>query len=201
MTEQRLDRPAQHSPAAPAASEGMSVRAGAPTPSDLRGAPPPLDAGSEPSSDARAENSEIERRVLALERILQALVAHMAETEPKFLARLSDSFCVPLRMTQAEHDYTDTDSYAAEFVRSVVRLGDRVTVNPPEIAKLRRTGGRALSSRPDVEPPAALAPIQVHQAGGVWHVTRDGRFYGDFFKEEDALRAAATAGAVGGATP
>ena len=98
MTEQRLDRPAQHSPAAPAASEGMSVRAGAPTPPDLRGAPPPLDAGSEPSSDARAENSEIERRVLALERILQALVAHMAETEPKFLARLSDSFCVPLRM-------------------------------------------------------------------------------------------------------
>lgn len=175
----------------------MAARAGAPP--DLCGAPPSPGAGSEGSSDARAENSEIERRLLALERILQVLVAHMAETEPKFLARLNDSFCMPLRMMQAEHDYTDTDSYAADFVRSVISLADRAVTQRPEVARPRRAKGRALSSGPAVEPPVALPPIQVHQAGGVWHVTKDGRFYGDFFKEEDALRAAAAAGTVGGA--
>jgi hypothetical protein len=35
------------------------------------------------------ENTDLERRVLAHEQILQALIAHMAETEPKFLDRLN----------------------------------------------------------------------------------------------------------------
>ena len=34
------------------------------------------------------ENTDLERRVLAHERILQVLISHMAESEPKFLDRL-----------------------------------------------------------------------------------------------------------------
>jgi len=34
------------------------------------------------------ENTDLERRVLAHERILQILIVHMAESEPKFLDRL-----------------------------------------------------------------------------------------------------------------
>jgi hypothetical protein len=34
------------------------------------------------------ENTDLERRVLAHEQILQVLIAHMAEAEPKFLDRL-----------------------------------------------------------------------------------------------------------------
>jgi hypothetical protein len=47
----------------------------------------------------------------------------MAETEPKFLLRLTDTFCVPMKMERHEQDYTDTDSYAEEFIRSVAGLG------------------------------------------------------------------------------
>ena len=38
------------------------------------------------------ENTDLERRVLAHERILQVLIAHMAESEPKFLDRLKAIF-------------------------------------------------------------------------------------------------------------
>jgi hypothetical protein len=38
------------------------------------------------------ENTDLERRVLAHEQILQVLIAHMAEGEPKFLDRLQQIF-------------------------------------------------------------------------------------------------------------
>ena len=38
------------------------------------------------------ENTDLERRVLAHEQILQVLIAHMAEAEPKFLDRLQQIF-------------------------------------------------------------------------------------------------------------
>lgn len=46
----------------------------------------------------------------------------------------------------------------------------------------------APSFRPaETLPVPAVPRIQVCQTGGVWHVTKDGRFHGDFFKQEDAL--------------
>lgn len=42
------------------------------------------------------EETDLERRVLAHERILQALIAHMAEADPQFIARLSAVFSDPL---------------------------------------------------------------------------------------------------------
>jgi len=38
------------------------------------------------------ENTDLERRVLAHEQILQVLIAHMAEAEPNFLDRLQQIF-------------------------------------------------------------------------------------------------------------
>jgi len=38
------------------------------------------------------ENTDLERRVLAHEQILQVPIAHMAEAEPKFLERLEQIF-------------------------------------------------------------------------------------------------------------
>jgi hypothetical protein len=38
------------------------------------------------------EDTDLERRVLAHEQILQVLIAHMAEAEPKFLDRLQQIF-------------------------------------------------------------------------------------------------------------
>ena len=40
----------------------------------------------------------------------------------------------------------------------------------------------------------ALPRIRMRHAGGVWRVTRDGRFHGDFSKEEYALAAVEAAG-------
>jgi len=75
----------------------------------------------ERTSAARSKITEPERRILAHEQILQALIGHMAETEPKFLVRLADIFCVPPDMTLHEHDYTDTASYAEQFIHRLRR--------------------------------------------------------------------------------
>lgn len=69
-----------------------------------------------------AENTELERRVLAHEQILQVLIAHMAESEPKFLARLRDVFTRRHQLGANEQDYTDTAAYAEEFIQEVTRL-------------------------------------------------------------------------------
>lgn len=190
MTEERFELPAQLSIALPDASKVKS-------PGDRSATAEPMLVRNH-SSAARAEDSDLERRFLALERVLQALVAHMAEAEPKFLARLTETFCVPLRMTRIEHDYTDIESHAAEFVRSVVCLGEKAARKLPETVRNRRLDGSASSSRPGATLPLLAVPcIQVRQTGGVWHVTKDGRFLGDFFKEKDALTAVETAAGTG----
>ncbi len=65
------------------------------------------------------EQTDLERRVLAHERILQALIAHIAEDQPKFLDRLRAVFMHTHTLGANEHDYVDTDQYARQFVRQV----------------------------------------------------------------------------------
>ena len=48
------------------------------------------------------ENTDLERRVLAHEQILQVLIAHLAEAEPKFLERLQHIFTNPPRTGRRE---------------------------------------------------------------------------------------------------
>jgi hypothetical protein len=46
----------------------------------------------------------------------------MAESEPKFLARLREVFTQRHRLGTREQDYTDTAAYAEEFIQEVSRL-------------------------------------------------------------------------------
>jgi len=76
------------------------------------------------------ENTDLERRVLAHEWILQILIAHMSEAEPKFLERLQQTFIEKLHPGAAEHDYTDTLEYAHRFIDQVVRLKATPHIGP-----------------------------------------------------------------------
>jgi hypothetical protein len=71
------------------------------------------------------ENTDLERRVLAHEQILQVLIAHMAEAEPKFLDRLQQIFTKHHTLGADEQDYTGTAAYAEQFIQQVVRLRDK----------------------------------------------------------------------------
>jgi len=75
------------------------------------------------------ESTNLERRVLAHEQILQVLIAHMAEAEPRFLDRLQQIFTKHHTLGDNEgdneQDYTDTAAYAEQFIHQVVRLRDR----------------------------------------------------------------------------
>jgi hypothetical protein len=71
------------------------------------------------------ENTDLERRVLAHEQILQVLIAHMAEAEPRFLDRLQQIFTKHHTLGANEQDYTDTAAYAEQFIQQVVRLRDK----------------------------------------------------------------------------
>ena len=64
------------------------------------------------------ENTDLERRVLAHEQILQVLIAHMAEAEPKFLDRLQQRF--------TKHHTLGADEHRGPraMLRVVVRLID-----------------------------------------------------------------------------
>lgn len=72
------------------------------------------------------ENTDLERRVLAHEQVLQVLIAHLAEAEPKFLDRLQQIFTRHHVMGADEQDYTDTSQYAEQFIRQVKRLREKV---------------------------------------------------------------------------
>jgi hypothetical protein len=72
------------------------------------------------------ENTDLERRVLAHEQILQVLIAHLAEAEPKFLERLQHIFSHHRVMGAEEQDYTDTSQYAEQFIQQVMRLRKKV---------------------------------------------------------------------------
>lgn len=71
------------------------------------------------------ENTDLERRVLAHEQILQVLIAHMAEAEPKFLDRLKEVFTQHHILGANEQDYTDTAAYAVQFIQQVARLTNK----------------------------------------------------------------------------
>ena len=147
---------------------------------------PPKAARPKPS-----ETTDLERRVLAHERILQALIAHITETEPKFLARLSERFSEPMQMVRREHDYTDTDPYAEDFIRAVVSLGAEPAGKavPPVKSEYRRaqTADLPLAEKQLIGSPTR---IRIRENGGIWQVTVDGRFYGQYMKEEHALAVA-----------
>ncbi|HEY2047995.1 MAG TPA: hypothetical protein VGH03_01530 [Caulobacteraceae bacterium] len=136
------------------------------------------------------ENTDLERRVLAHEQILQALMAQLAEGRPGFLDRMRERFASARRGAH-EHDYVETADYAEAFLRGVMRLG-RVnrdaTRGPP-------SGSRpATSAGPVIRGANSRVVIRSARSGGVWHVTRNGDFLGDYVSEGAARLAAESAG-------
>lgn len=136
--------------------------------------------------------TDLGRRVLAHERILQALIAYMSRAEPRFVDHLRERFVEPMDLARNEHDDTDSDAYAAEFIRVVMLLGP---------ARQRGTRGTAMAedhgqiarakSLGSAGPQPIRDRVQVTQRSGIWHVTLDGAFRGDYRDEEHALATAA----------
>lgn len=138
------------------------------------------------------ETTELERRVLAHERILQSLIAYMAQAEPRFLDHLSKTFVEPMAMARREQDFTDTDDYAEEFVRAVAALGEayRTRERVSRDRRVSRTGAGATAGLADRRPGDQ---VRVQERNGVWSVLVDGRFRGDYLTREHAETAAALA--------
>lgn len=136
------------------------------------------------------ENTDLERRVLAHERILQVLIAHMAEAEPRFLDRLRTVFSDPMRVSRAEHDYTDTDAYAERFIREVLRLGD--WARRPHVPREQPQSSLSPERNADAstKPSNAITILfQMRHRAGIWEVTKDGAFFGHYHHQQQAWEA------------
>lgn len=130
-----------------------------------------------------AEDTPLERRTLAHEQILQALMAQLAEGQPDFLTRMHERFASARRGAH-EYDYVETADYAEAFLHEVERLVRVRTAVAPH----------ALAAMPPPRPSAGPTDaVTIHSARlhGVWHVTRNGAFVGDYIAEGPALEAAA----------
>lgn len=144
------------------------------------------------------ENTDLERRVLAHEQILQALMAQLEERDPGLLDRMRDRF-TSARRGAHEHDYVETADHAEAFLHEVMRLSrgqaKPITLAPQAAATLPTSPTNAAARRAVV--------IRTAAVGGVWHVTQDGVFLGDYLAEGPARNAAADAArqiAAGGGT-
>lgn len=139
-----------------------------------------------------AEDTDLERRVLAHEQILQALIAHMVETEPKFLERLSATFSHPVRLGAENVSYTDTAAYAARFVREVIRLGEAPdTQTTSKVAlwdDLWPTSGETGLVNENVP-----VRFEIRQRDDMWEVIRNGRLAGGYISRDGAVEAAQSA--------
>ena len=65
------------------------------------------------------ENTDLERRVLAHERILRALIRHIAEEQPDILMRLKQTFSLGHVLGEDEQDYVSTQQYGDQFIREI----------------------------------------------------------------------------------
>jgi hypothetical protein len=135
------------------------------------------------------ENTDLERRVLAHEQILQALIAYMVESDPEMLKRMTAAFSNPVRLDHTG-DYTDTAAYAARFVREVIRLGrpEDAAANVSLVAlwdDLWPTSGEANLLNENVP-----VRFEINKRDDLWEVTRDGRLSGGYVSQKGALEAA-----------
>ena len=133
--------------------------------------------------------------VLAHERILQALIAHLAEVEPQFIDRLNSVFSETSQMDRCEHDYTDTHAYADQFVQEVLRLIARRSEpdaargpTPEHLTAFAESGDAGIP--PEVKP---VTLLEVSHRAGIWAVTKDGKFYGHYIGDQSAFDAAEAA--------
>lgn len=67
------------------------------------------------------DTTALERKVLAHEQILQLRIAHMAETEPRFLDRLKAGFSPPHRPGSKQVDTVNSSQHAEQFIDGMGR--------------------------------------------------------------------------------
>lgn len=141
------------------------------------------------------ETTDLERRVLAHERVLQALIAYMARTEPRFIDHLRDKFVEPMRMARHEHDFRETDDYAEEFIRAIIIIGEkrgaRLTKIDPGGAAPNSLQEQDPGDRPPNKQSGQLDRVLLRERGGVWEVRVDDVFHGDYRQKERAMAAMA----------
>lgn len=142
------------------------------------------------------DTTDLERRVLAHERILQSLIAYMSRTEPRFLDHLKKRFIDTMVVAQHEHNYRDVDDYAEEFIRAVMFLGEPSTPRAPDPQEGRMPFGKPgdqQSPEPALFPDLQPDRVQTQKRSGIWEVRVDGVFWGDYHQQEHARAAAALA--------
>lgn len=145
-------------------------------------------------SKTKPEVTDLERRVLAHERVLQSLIAFMARTEPRFIDHLRIRFVDPMSTARREHDHRETDDYAEEFIRAVMLLGELPSpkAKMPDVIDKQplppKSRGEQVSS---TDQPAQRGGVQLRERNGIWEVRVDGKFLGDYHRKEPALAAAA----------
>ena len=75
--------------------------------------------------------TELERRVLAHERILQALIGHLADDDADILTQLKARFGSGHDLGQYEQNYVSTDDFGDQFIRSIeLEVAGRQRQNP-----------------------------------------------------------------------
>ena len=143
---------------------------------------------------APPETTDLERRVLAHEKVLQALIAYMARTEPRFIDLLRERLVEPMSKARHEHDHRDPNDHAEEFIRGVMLLGEvrAPTAKVPDVTDTQAVPPRYRAEQgSSTHRPAQRGVVQVGERNGVWEVQVDGMFRGDYLQKEHALAAAA----------
>lgn len=126
-----------------------------------------------------AGSEDLERRVAAVERTLHALVAELGERHPGILDRLAALGAdVP-----GDREHRFVERLAAAEGLSFRRT--RWWRAPPEAAN---ADSRAAAHAPHLAEITVLFRATPH--AGVWRVTRDGAFFGDYLQPQVALAAA-----------
>jgi hypothetical protein len=69
-----------------------------------------------------SEVTELERRVLAHERILQALIRHIADDQPEILEKLKARFGSGPNLGEYEQNFVSTEHSGDHFIRSIKGL-------------------------------------------------------------------------------
>lgn len=146
----------------------------------------------------KPDSTDLERRVLAHERILQSLIAYMSSSEPRFVEHLKTRFVDTMSMARREQDYRDVDDYAEEFIRAVMNLGEASPPPASKVSKSETAAGRPMKKQVldsiHVLPPGREPDrVRVRERNGIWEVTVDGAFFGNYLTPEHARTAAALA--------
>jgi uncharacterized protein YegP (UPF0339 family) len=86
-----------------------------------------------------SEETTLERRVLAHERILHALICDLADDDPAIFERLNVRFGDGHDLGSYEQDYVTTGHYCEHFLHSIAQRHASRTLTPPEVTSASKS--------------------------------------------------------------